>query len=296
MERSPRPGTPALPAAILASLLSLAIAVPASAEPHGIDTEHLFGFTEGSDIGVPGERELESETTGRLGKRAGRFRAFDSGIALKMPLSDWFRVAPGLGFAAYDIGGVPGLADRPVGTFAGAFLETRLRLLQRDAEPFGLTLNVVPSLGRVDGGTGAPVRSFGSEFGLLADRELIPGLLVGAVNLGYGLASLRSDATGTTAEGSSLELSGALAYRVAPSVFLGGEARYVRAYGGLALEEFAGHAVYLGPTLYTALSERAWLSFTWGTQVAGKAVGARGDLDLSNFDRHQMRLRIGYTF
>ena len=86
MERSPRPGTPALPAALLASLLSLAIAAPASAEPHGIDTEHLFGFTEGSDIGVPGERELESETTGRLGKRAGRFRAFDSGLALKMPL------------------------------------------------------------------------------------------------------------------------------------------------------------------------------------------------------------------
>jgi hypothetical protein len=282
-----------------AALLTLLLAVgqgTASAEPHGIDTEHLFGFTEGSDIGVPGEQELESETTGRVGKRGGRFRAFDSGLTLKMPLTDWFRVAPGLSFAAYNIDGVPGLADRSVGTFSGAFLETRFRLLQRDAAPFGLTLNVVPGIGRIDGGTGERGRSYGSEFGLLIDRELIPGLLVGAINLGYGLASVRSDASGATTEGSNLELAGALAYQILPGLFLGGEARYVRAYRGLALDDFAGDAVYLGPTIYTTLSDRAWLSFTWGRQVSGRAIGERGGLDLTSFDRHQLRLRIGYTF
>ncbi|GJD94579.1 hypothetical protein [Methylobacterium iners] len=296
MMRANRIGRPAASAAFLGLLLAVAGQGPASAEPHGIDTEHLFGFTEGSDIGVPGERELESETTSRVGKRGGRFRAFDSGLALKMPLTDWFRVAPGISFAAYDIGGVPGLADRSVGTFSGAFVEARFRLLRRDAAPFGLTLNVVPSLGRIDAGTGQRVRSYGSEFGLLVDRELIPGLVVGAINLGYGLASVRSDAGGATAEGSNLEVAGALAYQIQPGLFLGGEARYVRAYGGLALEDFAGDAVYLGPTLYTALSERAWLSFTWGRQVHGRAVGERGDLDLTTFDRHQLRLRIGYSF
>lgn len=287
---------PVASAALLTLLLTVAGQGTASAEPHGIDTEHLFGFTEGSDIGVPGERELESETTGRVGKRGGRFRAFDSGLALKMPLTDWFRVAPGIAFAAYDIGGVPGLADRSVGTFSGAFIETRFRLLQRDAAPFGLTLNVVPSIGRIDGGTGERARSHGSEFGLLIDRELIPGVLVGAINLGYGLASVRSDLSGATAEGSNLELAGALAYQVRPGFFVGGEARYVRAYGGLALDDFAGDAVYLGPTIYTTLSDRAWLSFTWGRQVSGRAVGERGGLDLTTFDRHQLRLRIGYTF
>ena len=42
-----------------------------------VDSEHLFGFTEGADIGAVGELELEQETTGRLGKRGGTFRAFD---------------------------------------------------------------------------------------------------------------------------------------------------------------------------------------------------------------------------
>lgn len=264
--------------------------------PHGIDTEHLFGFTEGSDIGIPGERELESETTGRFGRRGGRFRAIDTSLALKVPLSEWFRIAPGVALARYDITGVPGLTDRTSGNFNGAFLETRFRLLDRASAPFGLTLNVVPSFARVDPGTGFAARTYGSEFGLLADREIIPGQLVAALNLGYGIAALRPRGTNAVVEGSGTEVAIAVAYQIRPGLFLGGEVRYLRAYGGLGLDRFAGHAAYLGPTLYTALSDRAWASFTWSTQVAGRAQTVPGGLDLTNFDRHQMRLRVGYSF
>jgi hypothetical protein len=34
-----------------------------------VDSEHIFGFTEGADIGDKGESELESITIGRLGKQ-----------------------------------------------------------------------------------------------------------------------------------------------------------------------------------------------------------------------------------
>ena len=93
-----------------------------------------------------------------------------------------------------------------------------------------------------------------------------------------------------------IEVAGALAYCVRPGLFLGGEARYARTYDGLALDRFAGEAVYLGPTAYTTLSPQAWASFTWSFQVAGQATGEPGPLDLSSFDRHQMRLRVGYNF
>src|SRR5262249_16870818 len=33
-----------------------------------VDTEHMFGFTEGSDVGAAGEKELETDSTGRFGK------------------------------------------------------------------------------------------------------------------------------------------------------------------------------------------------------------------------------------
>lgn len=35
-----------------------------------VDTEHIFGFAEGSDIGGKGERELELTSTGAFGKPA----------------------------------------------------------------------------------------------------------------------------------------------------------------------------------------------------------------------------------
>ncbi|MCF4127283.1 hypothetical protein [Methylobacterium sp. SyP6R] len=271
----------------------MAQSLPTAAEnltPSDLDSEHLFGFTEGSDLGVPGEVELEWETNGRLGKRLGRFLAVDSGLALKMPLTGDFRLAPGVTFNAYDIGA------RTTGGVNGGFLETRLRLLDRRAAPFGLTLSIVPAYGTVDGSSGAPARSFGTDVALLADRELIPGKLVAAVNLGFAFSTTRPTAPDQRALGSGIEAAAALAYQVRPGLFVGAETRYARTYDGLALDRLAGQALYLGPTLYTTLSPQAWASFTWNVQVAGRASGEPGPLDLSGFDRHQMRLRVGYNF
>ncbi|GJE42683.1 hypothetical protein [Methylobacterium soli] len=272
--------------------------LPTAAEnltPGDLDTEHLFGFTEGSDLGIPGEPELEWETTGRLGRRPGTFGAVDSGLALKVPLSNDFRLAPGVAFNAYEVG-PPGGQTRTVGGLSAGFLETRLRLQDRREAPFGLTLNIVSSVGRIDTGSGLRASSYGTEAGLLADRELIPGKLVGAINLGYALAATRLHRLDDRLLSSGLEVSGALAYQVQPGTFLGGELRYLRAYDGLGLDRFTGEAVFLGPTLYASLSAQLWLSVAWSVQVAGRAAGEGGGLDLTNFDRHQARLRIGYNF
>ncbi|SEN81253.1 hypothetical protein SAMN02799625_01924 [Methylobacterium sp. UNC300MFChir4.1] len=277
---------------------ALAQSLPTAAEnltPGDLDSEHLFGFTEGSDLGVPGEAELEWETSGRLGRRVARFLTVDSSLALKVPLTNDFRLAPGVTFNAYDIG-APGTPARTTGGFNGGFLETRVRLMDRRTAPFGLTLNIVPGYGTVDSGTGVPARSFATEIGLLADREIIPGKLIAAVNVGFALSTTRLTVMDARVRGSGIEVAGALAYCVRPGLFLGGEARYARTYDGLALDRFAGEAVYLGPTAYMTLSPQAWASFTWSFQVAGQATGEPGPLDLSSFDRHQMRLRVGYSF
>src|SRR3954468_9487641 len=43
-------------------------AEPAKSKPEEVDTEHMFGFTEGSEIGEKGETEFMSESTGRFGE------------------------------------------------------------------------------------------------------------------------------------------------------------------------------------------------------------------------------------
>ena len=55
-------------------MLALAI-FPTGARSATIETEHLFGFTIGSDVGEPGERELEGSVTGRFAKQNGSYNA-----------------------------------------------------------------------------------------------------------------------------------------------------------------------------------------------------------------------------
>src|ERR1700733_7927705 len=61
-------------AARFCPMLVLAIP-PTGARTATIDTEHLFGFTIGSDVGEVGEREIESSATGRFGKQTGTYNA-----------------------------------------------------------------------------------------------------------------------------------------------------------------------------------------------------------------------------
>jgi len=53
---------------ILLAALPLAPPVARAAE---VDTEFIFGFATGADVGELGEREIELETAGRFGKRDG---------------------------------------------------------------------------------------------------------------------------------------------------------------------------------------------------------------------------------
>jgi hypothetical protein len=62
------------------------------------------------------------------------------------------------------------------------------------------------------------------------------------------------------------------------------------------LNTFSGQGIYLGPTLYARLGERGWLSAAWNFQAWGGATGIPGALDLVNFERHQLKFRVGCEF
>lgn len=263
---------------------------------HGVDTEHIFGFVSGADIGERGHRELELDSVARIGKGGGRYFALDSTLEAKFTLTDQFRIAPGVAFAAHDIANVPGLADRRAGTFAGLSLQTKYALLARVSAPFGLTLGLEPHWRRVDETSGAPVDQFGLEVSLAADKELVPDRLYAAFNLLYEPEQQRSRVTGAVDRESLLGGGAAMAVQLRRGFFLGAEARYLRRYEGLVLDRFAGDAVYVGPNLFATLSERWWLAAAWTIQVAGQATDAPGALNLMHFERHQARLRLGYHF
>ena len=290
-------------AVVIAAALALAGCTAAGAGEHRaksasdqIDTEHLFGFTQGSDIGQAGETELEADSTGRFGKREGSYNAAATSLEAKFTLSDSVLIAPTATIAYYDIVGVPGLDDRRQGRLQDLSLEMRYRLLNRERAPFGLTFLIDPKWGFADEFSGARARQYGAEFRIAADRELVRDRLYAALNLLYIPEVTRVYETNSTARESTFGAYLAVTGQVRPGLFLGAEARYLEHFEGVALNHFAGRAFYLGPTLYAGLGGRWWLSASWNFQVSGRASDVPGALDLTNFERYQAKLRIGVSF
>jgi hypothetical protein len=271
---------------ILLAALGAAVSAPADSgkhAEHGIDTEHMFGFTEGSDIGERGEKELEADSIGRFGRLDGSYNNLATTLEAKYTLSDRFRLSAAATVAYYDISGVSWIDDRRQGAVQSASFEARYRLFRREQAPLGVTLSVAPRWGFADDVTGAPADQQGAEFRLLADRELITGRLFGAFNLDYEPVQTRLRKSGETFRDSTLGIGAALAMQVMPNVFIGAEARSLRHYEGLGLNSFAGQSLYIGPTFYATFGQGYFLSAAWNVQVWGAVAGSSGALDLGQF-------------
>jgi hypothetical protein len=279
-----------------AAIACLSVLLPASVHAEGIDTEHLFGFMIGTDVGSAGERELQSQTTGRLSKSGGNYRAISQELELEIVPARNFRIEVGGAVAAYDINGVAGLEDRRQLAWQGISLDLRYKFLERDVAPVGLTFAVESHVNRTDEITAALVRNYGTELTLAFDRELAPNFAIAALNLIYRPEWTRFLGTGAAEQESTVGASlGAMA-QLRPGFFVGGEARYLRKYEGIGLQELTGQALFVGPTAYLQLSERSRLTVAWSSQAWGQSARSSHALDLVDFERHQARLVFGVNF
>jgi hypothetical protein len=279
------------------SCLSLALAfIPASARTETIETEHLFGFTIGSDVGEAGERELEGSVSGRFSKRTGTYAAGSGTMSMEFVPMPNLRTEFTAVVNSYDISGVTGFADQRYAAFGGFSADIRYRLLDRASAPFGFAVGAEPHWGRADDATGAPVSQYGVDFVAAADWEIIPDRVVAAFNLLYQPEAMRAKLTGIWSQESTAGVALAMMAQVHSGIFVGGEARYLRRYDGFGFDSFAGQGLFVGPTVYLKLSERAWMTVAWSAQVAGHATAVAGSLDLVNFERQQARVLFGVNF
>jgi len=269
---------------------------PACGFAEGIDTEHIYGFMIGSDVGSPGEREFQAVTTGRFSKQAGTYQAFGQQLELEFVPVKNFRIEVGTTLAAYDIASVPGFVDRTQAGWQGAALDLRYRFLDHETAPFGLTVALESHGNRIDEATASRAQNYGTELTLALERDLIPGLAVATLNLGYQPEWTHLAGVPTAQQDSTLAVAFGIMAQVRPGFLLGGEARYFRKYDGIGLDELAGEAFFVGPTAYFQLSERARLTATWSIQAWGRPAGTSATLDLANFERQQARLVFGINF
>jgi hypothetical protein len=269
---------------------------PGLGRAEGIDTEHIYAFMIGTDVGELGEREFQSETAGRFGKQAGTYQAVGQQMELEFVPIKNFRIEVGTTLAAHNIESVPNFVDRTQANWQGASLDLRYRFLDREAAPFGLTLALESHGNRIDETSAARAQNYGTELTLALERELIPGRAVATLNLGYQPEWTRFAGVPTEEQDSTLAVAFGVMAQLRPGFLLGGEVRYFRRYDGIGLDELAGQALFVGPTAYFQLSERARLTANWSVQAWGRPAGSNAALDLVNFERHQAKLVFGVNF
>jgi hypothetical protein len=269
---------------------------PACGFAAGIDTEHIYGFMIGSDVGDSGEREFQTTSTGRFSKQAGAYQALGQQLELEFVPIKNLRIEIETTLAAYDIQSVPGLVDRTQAGWQGAALDLRYQFLDRETALFGLTLDFESHGNRIDETTASRVQNFGNELTVVLERDLIPRLAVATFNLGYQPEWTHFAGLPTAEQESTLTAAFGVMAQVRPDFLLGGEARYFRQYGGIGLNELAGEAFFVGPTAYFQLSDRARLTATWSFQAWGRPAGTSATLDLVNFERQQARVVFGLNF
>ena len=258
-----------------------------------VDTEHAFGNTTGADTEEPGAFVPHLVLPTRLGKTGGTFVLNTPSLELKYGVVEGFSASLSLRGLAAHVRGVPGIADVSGGAVTGVGLQGRYRVLDRATAPVGFTIQAGITTDHRDITHGRGGRNDGFDFRLAFDAEPVFDQWIVAANV-IGTSGRSRPAGGPDWQFSSLTgLALASTFRVAPNVWIGGEAQYLRSYAGSTFGRFEGDALSIGPTIYF-VNGPGWVTLSWTAQVAGREIGGsnRG-LNLRDFDRHQVLLVIG---
>ena len=294
----------AVRAALATALILAAPCARAQAEGESQDafeTKHIFGFTEGTDVGDAGDKELEFTTTGSIGKRGGGgYNAIEQKGVYEGAASDRFGYEVGPLGLSQQIANVPGLANLSQTSFSGVAAEPKYIFVKRGIDaPFGLAVSVAPEWDRIDPVTGAHVSNFVLETKIYLDSELIEKKLYAAANLIYapetdhetGVGFSQYALTGATA---------ALTWRITPTIAIGAETEFYQVYNSLGFTGRIGSAAYVGPTLWAQITPKAFMSLAWSAQIAGNpANGGSSTLALynqSDIARERVHLVVGFAF
>lgn len=283
--------SPAL-AADLPSRKGAPVAPPvlsACTESEGIPTD-AFGFTTGSDVAEVGSFGASLTYGGGFGVRDGRQAAHGLQLQGSYGLFPCFEIGPYLlgGYTDATIAGT-GADNRNF----GAGVEMKYRLLGRDLHGIGLTVVVDPSFNRLDPTGAGNFTTYNTGIRLFADKTLIPGKLYAALNLSQDLTW-----TGPSPylRSSTFTVGGSLAWQLIDGLYLSGEVRHQRRHNDLGFGKEAGYATFAGPGIFWQATKQFAISAAYNVQIAGKAKGVAGDLDITNFSQHVLKVKAAYSF
>ncbi len=260
-----------------------------------IETKYIFGFTEGSGIGLEGEKEISPDSVIAIGKHTGSYVTSQTKLKYEFTPNQFMQFELGPIVSSHHIRNVTDLDDVNRFSFGGGFLEFRYLLLDRPASPLAVTIAIEPEWHRTDETSGQYIQNLGLETRINADLEIVPKRLFFGFNLLYEPETTR-DATGVWTNEATVGGSAALSYRIFQSVVVGAEVWYLRHYETIGLSQFTGDSVYAGPNIYVQLNNKMFVTAAWNAQISGREVGELGKFDLTDFSRQRIKLKFAFEF
>ena len=265
-------------------------------EKNSLPTD-VFGFTTGSDVSDLGAWGAGLEYNGAYNTRFGSFGGHLAKAQLSTSFLRCLEVGPYVQ-GSFLKSSVFGFATES--STAGGGVEFKYKLLGRDVHGVGLTIVFDPNINRgsieqkflgVRLGSG-DFKAVNTTTRVLMDFQITPRLF-GAINLEH-TANWTGD--NNYIRSSGLNIRTALAYQVTEAFYLGAEASHQRAYAGNFLNRDLGNAWFVGPTFYWQATKMVSLTGAYNIQVAGRARDESFALNLTNFNQHTAKLKLGISF
>ena len=280
--------------ALAFSVPFLAVATPAYAD------EQYFGYTYSAELLGKGQTEAEFWATDRRGKANGHFDAQDYRIELEHGVSNRFSISGYANFAGHHVRSADEQVDRDF-ALRGLSAEFKYQLLSPYKDGLGLTIYAEPAWSRIHGG-GEKGTELELEFKALVQKNFLDDRLIWAANLTFEpewekeTEQVSPGVVETEWEKElKLEVSSGLTYRVANGWYAGVEGRYASVYpdwtNGL---HRSASAVFAGPVVHYG-GKKWWATLSYQPQLFGSPspVGGR---ELDEFEKRELRLKIGYNF
>jgi len=272
-------------------------ATPAQAD------EQYFGYTYSSEVLPKGQTEAELWATDRRGKADGHFDAQDYRIELEHGFTNRLTIAGYANFAGNHIRGLDPdeRTDRDF-AFRGLSAEFKYNVLSPYKDGIGLTLYAEPGWSRIHGG-GEKGTEYELELKAIVQKNFLDDRLIWAANFTFEPEWEKEKEVDEVSGETEIEwekelklgVSSGLSYRVAPGWHAGVEGRYASVYphwtDGLHRETYAAFA---GPSIHYG-GKKWWGTLTYLPQLFGSPSPGRS-LALDEFEKRELRLKIGYNF
>lgn len=266
--------------------------------------EQYFGYTYSAETLARGASEAELWVTDRRGKESGHFDAQDYRIELEHGFTDRLTIAGYANFASHHIRNIEPDDDDDIDrdfAFRGLSAEFKYNVLSPYKDGFGLTLYAEPAWSRIHGG-GEKGTEYELELKAILQKNFLDDRLIWAANFTFEPEWEKEKEVEEGGEVETewekelkIEVSTGLSYRVAPSWFLGVEGRYASVYpdwtNGLHRETYA---VFAGPAVHYA-GKKWWATVTYLPQLFG-SPSPEGSRALDEFEKRELRLKVGYNF